>query len=251
MIMLRHEVTDFHSSVAHPPMERPASLAAERYGYAAPAGSRIKALIGTGAIYAVVLGGFLITFNRATPVHAPSAPLVVELLPLASPPEAPPEQKEAPRPVEEQKEQPEPSKVPPIERTVVPITPIAAPVPVILSNPANPGPVEPETAAPKTVTAPLAQTASSDMADTWEGKVLAQLNKYRRYPRAAMVRRQQGVPYIRFVMDREGRVLSSRLERSSGFPELDREAVALPRRASPFPKPPVDKPGDTLELVFP
>jgi protein TonB len=67
----------------------------------------------------------------------------------------------------------------------------------------------------------------------------------------AMARRQQGVPYIRFVMDRDGKVLSSRLERSSGFPDLDREAVSLPKRASPLPKPPDNKRGDTLELVVP
>lgn len=59
------------------------------------------------------------------------------------------------------------------------------------------------------------------------------------------------MPYIRFVMDRAGKVLSSRLERSSGFPDLDREAVALPKRAQPLPKPPNDKPGDTIELVVP
>lgn len=81
--------------------------------------------------------------------------------------------------------------------------------------------------------------------------MLAALNELRRYPRIAMGRRQQGIPYIRFVMDRDGKVLLSRLERSSGFAELDREAVALPKRASPLPKPPADKSGETLELVVP
>ncbi|WP_245896845.1 energy transducer TonB [Sphingomonas fennica] len=52
-------------------------------------------------------------------------------------------------------------------------------------------------------------------------------------------------------MDREGKVLSSRLKRSCGFPELDREAVALPKHASPLPKPPDDKPGDTLDWWCP
>jgi TonB family protein len=74
-----------------------------------------------------------------------------------------------------------------------------------------------------------------------------------RYPRAAMARRQQGVPYVRFVMDREGHVLSATLERSSGFPDLDREAVALPRRAQPLPKPPANTRPEqaTIELVVP
>ena len=83
--------------------------------------------------------------------------------------------------------------------------------------------------------------------------VLGALNKAKRYPRDAQRGRQQGVPYIRFVMDREGRVLSVRLERSSGFAALDNEAVNLPRRAAPLPKPPEDvRPGEsTIELVVP
>lgn len=81
--------------------------------------------------------------------------------------------------------------------------------------------------------------------------MLGALNKVKRYPREASFRRQQGVPYIRFVMNREGSVLSVRLERSSGIRSLDGEAVSLPRRAEPFPKPPEDVVGETIELVVP
>ncbi|MCJ2188277.1 energy transducer TonB family protein [Novosphingobium beihaiensis] len=116
---------------------------------------------------------------------------------------------------------------------------------------ASPVPSKPEQAAPKTAPAPPAPQMASNGPDSWEGRVLAALNKQRRYPRTAQFRRQQGVPYIRFVMNREGKVLSSRLERSSGFPDLDREALALPKRAQPLPKPPKDRPGETLELVVP
>ena len=115
----------------------------------------------------------------------------------------------------------------------------------------DPSPQPDQTAAEAAKPVAPAPQVSNSARDTWEGTVLAQLNRHRRYPRPAMARRQQGVPWIRFVMDREGRVLSSRLERSSGFPDLDREAVALPKRAQPLPKPPEDKPGDTLELVVP
>lgn len=251
MTVFRSGHEEAQMSAVPPLPEQPASPAVERYGYAPPRGRRIIALIGTATIYAAVLAGCLITFSRVAPVHPPSAPLVVELLPLASPPETPPEEKETPKPVKEKKERPEPPKVQPIERTMIPIAPIAAPVLVVTPKPADPGAVEPETAAPKTIAAPPAPRTTSNAPDTWEGKVLAQLNKHRRYPRLAMARREQGVPYIRFVMDREGRVLSSRLERSSGFSDLDREAVALPKRAAPLPKPPADKPGDTIELVVP
>ena len=66
-----------------------------------------------------------------------------------------------------------------------------------------------------------------------------------------MLQRKQGVPWIRFIMGRDGKVLSVRLERSSGSSDLDREALLLPKRAAPLPKPLAEKPGDTLELVVP
>ncbi|MCG2841298.1 TonB family protein [Sandaracinobacter sp. RS1-74] len=231
--------------------EQKAQPVTERHGYQPDRGNRLVGLAGTAMIYALALAGFFFTINHVVPVKAPSALTVVNLLPEASPPETPPEEKEAPKPVEKKEKQPEPPQVQPIERTMVPIAPVSMPQSAVQSKPADPAPVEPETAAPKTAPAPPAPQMSSNAPDTWEGRVLAALNKHRRYPRLAMTRRQQGVPYIRFVMDREGMVLSSRLERSSGFPDLDREAVALPKRASPLPKPPADKTGDTLELVVP
>ncbi|MCG2840657.1 TonB family protein [Sandaracinobacter sp. RS1-74] len=229
-------------------MDAPAPT--ERSVYAPPASSRIIGLAGTVAIFAAAVAGFFITISQVVPVKPPSALTVVNLRAEASPPETPPQEKEAPKPVEK-KEQSAPRRVQPVEPIIVPVAPVSVPIPVTTPSPADPSPKEPETAAPSTMPAPPAPQVASNAHDTWEGRVLAALHKERRYPRAAMARRQQGVPYIRFVMDREGKVLSSRLERSSGFPELDREAVALARRASPLPKPPDDKPGDTLELVVP
>src|SRR5690606_25392735 len=107
-----------------------------------------------------------------------------------------------------------------------------------------------DTTAPETKPAPPAQKVSTGK-PTWEGLVLGVLNKMKRYPREASFRRQQGTPWIRFTVDRQGKVLSVRLERSSGFRALDDEAVGLPRRASPLPKPPDDVAGDTIELVVP
>ena len=59
------------------------------------------------------------------------------------------------------------------------------------------------------------------------------------------------MPWIRFTSDREGRVRSVRLERPSGFDALDREALALPMRASPLPKPPESVTGNRIELTVP
>jgi protein TonB len=45
--------------------------------------------------------------------------------------------------------------------------------------------------------------------------------------------------------------LSVRLERSSGVRSLDDEALSLPKRASPLPRPPEEVKGDSIELVVP
>jgi len=236
------------------PRKEPAALpyTPERHGYRADGSNRLAGLAATAGIYALALAGFFFTISYVAPVQAPPPALsLFDMNPPASPPETPPEEKEAPKPVKEKKERPEPPRITPVEPSRVPLSPVTVPLPVSVPRPADPGPVEPETAAPKTAPAPPAPQVSSNAPDTWEGRVLAELNKKRRYPPIAIARRQQGVPYIRFVMDRDGNILSARIERSSGFPELDREAVALPRRASPLPKPPADKTGDTLELVVP
>lgn len=226
-------------------------LSQDRSVYEPPASSRIIGFVGTSAIFALVAASFFLTVSYMAPVSPPPVLTVVNLLPPASPQETPPVDKHAPEPVQKKEAQPPPTPAPPTAPVIVPIAPILQSPPVVAAQPTDPGPAEPETAAPRTQPAPPAPRLSGDAAETWEGKVLARLIEHRRYPRSAMARGRQGVPYIRFTMNREGMVLSSRLERSSGFPELDREAVALPTRAQPLPKPPDDRPGETLELLVP
>lgn len=213
--------------------------------------SRWKGLAGTMAIYAVLLAGFFVTISTTiVSKPAPASLTVVNTRPSASPPPATPQDREAPRPMEKQESPQEPPQVVRIKPLDLPLPPVTVPLPAS-SRPVDPAPKEAETAAPKTLPAPPAPLLASEGRDTWEGRVLAQLNKSRRYPRSAMSQRNQGVPWIRFVMNREGNVLTAVLERSSGYPVLDREALSLPKRAQPLPKPPEEVKGDTIELVVP
>ena len=221
----------------------------ECHGYAPPPGRRVVAFVGTSFIYALVAAGLFLSFDVSSPPPKPSAPLVVTLLPLASPPETPPKPKEAPKPVEKQEKKPTPPKVDPIIRTIAPVATMPAPEPQPVATPA-PTPPQPETAAPKTAPAPPAPQVSSNAPDTWEGRVLARWEKFRRYPGTARSARQQGVVYIRFRINRDGHVLTSSLVRSSAFPALDRAALETLRRADPLPKIPADRP-DEIELSVP
>jgi len=77
------------------------------------------------------------------------------------------------------------------------------------------------------------------------------LSDYRKYPHRARRRGQQGTARLYFVLDRDGRVVESRIEDSSGFNALDAEALAMVERAQPLPAMPEALPGRTLEMVVP
>jgi protein TonB len=82
----------------------------------------------------------------------------------------------------------------------------------------------------------------------WQGLVRARLEQVKRYPESAQFRRQQGIAYVYFTMDRTGRVLTARITRSSGVDVLDEETLQLIHRAEPLPAPPPEVIGDPVEL---
>ncbi|WP_082752556.1 TonB family protein [Janthinobacterium sp. B9-8] len=97
---------------------------------------------------------------------------------------------------------------------------------------------------------PASQQQASGGSNSWEGKVLARLERFRRYPTAARMRGFEGVVYLRILINREGQVLSAKLERSSGVPALDKAAMEALNRAAPLPRIPADRP-EELELLVP
>jgi protein TonB len=79
---------------------------------------------------------------------------------------------------------------------------------------------------PSSAPAPASQAAASlapAARANWQAQLVAWIEKYKRYPRVAQEQRQQGVVYLRFAIDRQGRVTSSQINRSSGFELLDDE----------------------------
>lgn len=114
--------------------------------------------------------------------------------------------------------------------------------------------------APPSVQAPrsdhyAARQSSSGATDpaqaNWQAQVLAHLERFKRYPRAAQRRRSEGVSLVEYAVDRTGSVQWARLVRSSGNKALDGEAVAAVQRASPLPAPPDDVQGDPVNITTP
>ena len=130
----------------------------------------------------------------------------------------------------------------------------------------HPAPEKPDqaevTTAPPATQAPEAQAmaaptpgvSSSHAAHDpvkWQNALLAQLEKFKRYPSEAMLDHQEGVPTVTFSMDRKGHILTVALASSSGNSLLDQEALALPKRAQPLPVPPDSIEGDIVTLTVP
>lgn len=155
------------------------------------------------------------------PKFAPSPPHPAVTLPAPQPPK--------PRPKVKRVEHP-----PTPQREAQPAPPLQQPAP-----------------APQS---PAAQSTASSAASaraSWQAQLLAWLEKYKRYPRVAQEQRQQGVASLRFAIDRQGKVLSSQITKSSGFELLDEEVLALIQRAQPVPSPPPEVGGNRIELQVP
>jgi periplasmic protein TonB len=70
------------------------------------------------------------------------------------------------------------------------------------------------------------------------GMVVAHLGRYKQVLTESGNSHSQAVAMVSVSIDGSGRVTAVRLARTTGVPSWDREAQALPRRASPFPPPP-------------
>ena len=101
------------------------------------------------------------------------------------------------------------------------------------------------TPAPAAVRGPQAAPFDSDTSSTsaapasWQSRVLGHLAHFKRYPGDARQRKRAGAAWVRFQVDRDGKLLASELITSSGTVLLDREALQVLERAQPLPAPPV------------
>lgn len=215
--------------------------------------TRLGGFAGTASIFGLLLAAALFTWKAVyPPVRTTSQPLtVVELQPLAAPPE--PVRNVAPGPEQVEKQEAElepvtePVSIPRVQLPVPNMSTREAREPVKITDP---GPAVPETTAPQSVAAPTANQLANDVRPNWEGLILAHLERFRRYPARARAARQQGTVYVRLRMNRAGMVLSSAIVKKSGSYDLDQAALDTFQRAQPLPAIPADRP-DVVELTIP
>lgn len=199
--------------------------------------------------HAIVIGALAIWYTR-TPAKPTIVPAIaITLAPLDTTTQAPEDDKAIGTPQEQiDAPPPEPPKtdkpVEPIDK-VMPAPP--QPAEAVLPKPLEQAkqedkPIEQRqaqearTAGPKNEALQVANVAASK---EYSALVSGHIRKFIRT--AAAARYGSGKAMVGFILDREGHVLSRRIEQSSGNAALDREALAIIDRANPFPPFPAAK----------
>jgi protein TonB len=90
---------------------------------------------------------------------------------------------------------------------------------------------------------------SQASANAYNALVFGHLQRFKRYPAGA--HGASGTTVVRFELNRAGEVIASEVSKSSGNAALDREALELLHRASPFPAFPAEKPGTDDSYLAP
>jgi protein TonB len=166
--------------------------------------------------------------------------------PRFDPSPAPEPEVALPKPVEVKEVEPEEEKQ---QQEVLPqeAAAQASPAPMTTAPPPIDAPPTARAAAPVAG----ASTAPAEARASWHKALTSHLNEFKRYPHEAEARGIQGVVTLEFTIDRSGHVLASRVAQSSGSVQLDDEALAALRRASPLPAPPDQIAGASFDLGVP
>jgi periplasmic protein TonB len=90
---------------------------------------------------------------------------------------------------------------------------------------------------------------SNDGRAAWQKEQIVHFNQHKRYPgRHSM---ESANVLVNFVIDEDGRVLSSGIVQGSGDASFDEAALAMIRRSDPVPKPPLFIVQEGLSFTLP
>jgi len=213
-------------------------------------GATVLVAHGVGAL------ALLSSFETSSDFDAGAPVVMLELPEMAAAPAIPPNDL-APGPL-----QPETEPSPPTKEEIKPRETEAE---VALPTPERPKLQPPEDEKPPTA-APSDEIPPSQAAPPtagaavqklridalrWQTALAAHIERFKRYPAKARSSGEQGIATVAFTIDRQGRLLTSRIVQSSGSPMLDQETLAMLARAQPMPAPPSDIPDNKLSFVVP
>jgi periplasmic protein TonB len=218
--------------------------------------------------HAVSVAALLTHWTENSDLVANAPVITIDLAPLAVAPDTKPSEL-PPGPQQSGADtQPEPDPVKPVEKLELPPEPQAEP---LLAVTPPPKPQEPKVEKPKqqhaslpsapstaettaeraAAPAPGASSHNPYAVPNWKSRLVATLERSKRYPAEARVRGEQGVVQLAFSIDRHGGVHHARIVHSSGSSLLDEATLALVERAQPLPPPPPELAGAEIAIVVP
>ncbi len=214
--------------------------------------------------------------TTSEPITAAEPPpdAVVPPEPVPVQPVTPPDMVQAVQPDTQQAVEPD---VIPLEAADIPPPPPAPPPPPVQARPPAPQPPAPRpaprrpsppteatatqrteapagavTAAPAPAAAPrAAPSRAAGPPPSYLGRLSAALERAKRYPNRARLRRVEGLAHLHFTMRRDGTVVSWRIVRSTGDADLDEAVGEMIQRASPLPAAPPELEGDPISMTVP
>ena len=87
--------------------------------------------------------------------------------------------------------------------------------------------------------------------ESYSTTVTKAISKQKKYPRIAQMRGWQGEIIAILEIDGQGNLLTSKIEKTSGFKILDKEVIAMIKRATPLPAPPMELKSKILKINVP
>lgn len=177
-------------------------------------------------------------------------------VPMVTPPE-PVKAEPLPKPIKKIKlppmmpvaeESPEPNVTPPPTPTPqITQTEVIA-VPPKPEAPPNPAPPAPVVAPPPSGPS---QAEMDDARSRYGSALWGALEKHKQYPRIAQMRGWQGEVILELLLDGNGKLKSKKVISSSGHEALDKQALDMVEKASPFPTPPEALRGNQFSIRVP
>ncbi|WAU74212.1 TonB family protein [Acinetobacter sp. TR11] len=192
-----------------------------------------KRLVGIGLVlFLHLIIAYILMTSLATEFSKPvDKPVELQIIQDIKPPPKPEEPKPKEKPPEPPKMVEKVAKMPDPPKQVEKVTPVQKPAPTqpTKTSVTTPAPVTAASPSPSPVAAPVANTAPPAPAKpagisrgVSEGEAGCQKPEY---PREALMNEEEGTVRIRVLVDGSGKVIDSKVKKSSGSKSLDKAAI--------------------------
>lgn len=91
--------------------------------------------------------------------------------------------------------------------------------------------------------------ARTNAPDAWKKKIVIHLMSKKEFPPGAIG--QSGTAKVKFVIDRQGKLISREVVESAGSELLDAAALRMVEQAEPFPEPPAEVKDERYTFMLP